>query len=216
MDITLTPEEVRVLGSLLEKERVTPEYYPLSLNALVNACNQKTSRSPVVAYGEETVLAALAGLEKKRLVWQTRLTRVPKYEQSFVRNTKLAPGEAVVLCILMLRGPQTAGEIRAHSERLFDFHESEKLAAVLDDLTEAGYIAKLPRLPGRKEQRYAHLFSGMPIEQDVVRPGPGDAVISPAHDGSEAVARVQEEIEELRRDYEEFKLRVSAFMEQFR
>jgi len=151
MDFILTPEEVRVLGSLLEKEMSTPEYYPLTLNALMAACNQKTSRSPVVSYDEKTVLGALARLEKKRLVWQSSLGRVPKYEQSFVKNTKLINSEAAVLSMLMLRGPQTIGEIKAHTERLYDFADLEKVNETLLALIEAGFIVKSPRMPGHKE-----------------------------------------------------------------
>ncbi len=215
MDIILTPEEVRVLGSLLEKELSTPEYYPLTLNALVAACNQKTSRSPVVSYEEKTVLGALARLEKKRLVWQSSLGRVPKYEQSFVKNMKLINSEAAVLSLLMLRGPQTIGEIKVRTERLYAFADLEKVNEALLDLIEAGFIVKFPRMPGQKESRYAHLLSGQP--EDIGREVPGSAGMDSAiQSGDERITEIQDELKALRRDFEDLKLKMTAFMEQFR
>jgi uncharacterized protein len=215
MDIILTPEEVRVLGSLLEKEMSTPEYYPLTLNALIAACNQKTSRSPVVSYDEKTVLGALARLEKKRLVWQSSLGRVPKYEQSFVKNTKLINSEAAVLSMLMLRGPQTIGEIKVHTERLYDFSDLGKVNETLLDLIEAGFIIKSPRMPGQKESRYAHLLSGQ--SEDIRQEVTGSAAIdSFIQEGDERITKIQQELKALRRDFEDIKLKMNAFMEQFK
>jgi uncharacterized protein len=215
MDIMLTPEEVRVLGSLLEKEMSTPEYYPLTLNALVAACNQKTSRSPVVSYDDKTILGALARLEKKRLVWQSSLGRVPKYEQSFVKNTKLINSEAAVLSMLMLRGPQTIGEIKIHTERLYDFADLEKVNEALLDLIDAGFIVKSPRMPGQKDSRYAHLLSGRPdnISREVPDSVTMDGTIQ---EGDERITELQDELKALRRDFEELKLKMTAFMEQFK
>lgn len=215
MDIVLTPEEVRILGSLMEKEMSTPEYYPLSLNALVNACNQKTSRVPVVSYDENTVLRALAGLKNKRLAWESSLGRVPKYEESFARNNKLIESEAAVLCTLMLRGPQTPGEIRAHAERLHDFSDPDKLDETLDALVEAGYIMKAQRMPGQKESRYAHLLSGQPELTEAIY-YPAAAEVPSAEEKATEMAVLQEELATLRKEFEEFKLKVSAFMEQFK
>ncbi|HOS97630.1 MAG TPA: YceH family protein [Deltaproteobacteria bacterium] len=215
MDITLTPEEVRVLGSLLEKEMATPEYYPLTLNALVSACNQKTSRSPVTDYDEKTVLAALAGLERKRLVWKSTLGRVPKYEQSFVRNTKLVGGEVAVLCVLMLRGPQTPGEIRAHVERLFDFRDPVQLGRVIDDLVDAGYIARTGRMPGQKEARYSHLFSGPSEHSRETEPVPGTADAGTAQGRAGGLDDVWEELRCLRGDLEDLRREVKEFMARF-
>jgi uncharacterized protein len=215
MDLILTPEEVRVLGSLLEKEMSTPEYYPLTLNALVAACNQKTSRCPVVSYDEKTVLGALARLEKKRLVWQISLGRVPKYEQSFVKNMKLINSEAAVLSMLMLRGPQTIGEIKAHTERLYDFADLGKVNEALLDLIETGFIEKSPRMPGQKESRYAHLLSGQPenISGEVSGSSAMDSTIQ---EGDVRITEMQEELNALRRDFEDLKLKMTAFMEQFK
>ncbi len=215
MDIILTPEEARVLGSLLEKEMATPEYYPLTLNALLNACNQKTNRVPVVSYDDKMVLAAIKELQNKRLVWQSSLGRVAKYEQSFTRNHKLINSEAAVLCMLMLRGPQTAGEIRTHTERLYDFKDQNKLDQTLSELTDAGYAVKIPRQPGQKESRYAHLFSGHPEAASMETP------VCSAQEGivretDGRLAALQDELNALRRDFEELKVRVGAFMEQFK
>jgi uncharacterized protein YceH (UPF0502 family) len=215
MDIILTPEELRVLGSLLEKEMSTPEYYPLTLNALVAACNQKTSRSPVVSYDEKTVLSALARLEKKRLIRQSSLGRVPKYEQSFVKNTKLINSEAAVLSMLMLRGPQTIGEIKTHTERLYDFADLEKVNETLLDLVEAGFIVKFPRMPGQKESRYGHLLSGQPedISSEV---SVSVAMDSTIHKGDERITKIQEELKALRQEFEDLKLKLTSYMEQIK
>lgn len=217
MDITLTHEEARVLGSLLEKEMTTPEYYPLSLNALLNACNQKTSRFPVVSYDEKLVLGILARLQEKRLVWKSDSGRVSKYEQWFAKNNKLIDCEAAVLCMLMLRGPQTIGEIKAHTERLHEFSDLESVNETLNDLIEAGYIMKAPRMPGQKESRYAHLLSGTPedMQGEKLNPWEPDGS-SPVPEEEAGTAGLKEELTALRLEFDAFKLRVSAFMEQFK
>lgn len=161
MDI-LTNEEVRVLGALLEKEMATPEYYPLTLNSLIAACNQKTNREPVVAYDEETVLAALAGLREKRMVRQSTIGRAIKYEQIFTDSRKLIAREKAALCILLLRGPQTIGEIRGRCDRLHGFVDLEEVRQTLESLHEMALVAELERQPGRKEVRHSHLLAGAP------------------------------------------------------
>ncbi|MFH1154236.1 MAG: YceH family protein [Pseudomonadota bacterium] len=166
MDMVLTPEEVRVLGSLMEKELATPEYYPLSFNALVNACNQKSNRSPVVAYTDDSVLGALEGLIKKDIVFQSNVSRVPKYEELIVRRFGLVPREAAVLCILFLRGDQTPGEVRIRTERMYAFNDLDDVVSVMDEMIDSGYIEKLPRKPGHKEVRYRQLFSDHPADRD--------------------------------------------------
>jgi uncharacterized protein len=215
VDTVLTPEEVRVLGSLMEKELSTPEYYPLTLNALLAACNQKTSRDPVVLYDEKLVLGVLEGLRERRLVWQSDSGRVSRYEELFVKNSRLDDSEAAVLCVLMLRGLQTAGEIKAHTERLFAFDSVERLNETLDALAEAGYIVKAPRQPGRKESRYAHLLSG---QQGFSRPESATSFACPAGapEDDERIAALEEEIRSLRRDFDDLRLTVAAFMEQFK
>ncbi|WDT81786.1 MAG: YceH family protein [Candidatus Manganitrophus sp.] len=160
MDFVLTDAEVRVLGCLIEKEMATPDYYPLSLNALQNACNQTSNRDPVVSYDEKTVAEALEALKTKRLVTQDQLGRVPKYSELFLKSANLVQREAAVLCVLMLRGAQTVGEIRGRTGRLHSFASLEEAQKTLQTLEEWGYVALLPRQPGRKESRYAHLLSG--------------------------------------------------------
>ncbi len=216
MDVTLDHEEVRVLGSLMEKEMSTPEYYPLSLNSLINACNQKTSRFPVVTYDEKLVLGALSRLREKRIVWQSESSRVSKYEQMLVKNRHLGTGEAAVLCVLMLRGPQTIGEIKAHTERLHVFSDLDAVEQILQELQEAEYVVRMPRQPGRKESRYAHLFSGTPEdvhEEEVLLVQAGTDTV----DAREArISELEEQVRALRRDLEDFKRSVAAFMEEFK
>src|SRR6185437_10016166 len=142
----LDAEEVRVLGALLEKEIATPDYYPLSLNALVNACNQKSNREPVVSYDEATVEAALSELRGKGLA--SRITgdsRVAKHEERFCERHNLGRREAAVMCVLMLRGPQTVGELRGRTERLYSFEDLEGVESTLNRLAEMGFVKKLPR-----------------------------------------------------------------------
>jgi uncharacterized protein YceH (UPF0502 family) len=165
VDLQLHPEEVRVLGALIEKETTTPEYYPLSLNALVNACNQKSNRDPAVSYDDGTVLDAVELLRNKGLatVVTGAGSRVPKYAHRFAEKLNLGRRELAILCEMMLRGPQTVGEIRNRAERMHRFEDLSEVESLLDRMAE--YVVKLPRRPGEKEARWAHLFSG-PVEMD--------------------------------------------------
>jgi hypothetical protein len=159
----LTPTEARVLGALIEKEITTPEYYPLSLNALVNACNQKNNRDPVTALDEAEVRQALHGLETERLAGAVRGdSRVPKYEHRIQEVFNFTRGEMAVVCVLLLRGPQTPGELRGRTERMYKFDELSDVQTVLQKLMarEPALVKVLPRQPGTKEARYAHLLSG--------------------------------------------------------
>jgi uncharacterized protein len=158
--------EVRVLGALIEKEATTPEYYPLSLNALVNACNQKSNRDPVVSYDDDTVSDALLTLrEKKFAVTITGGGRVNKYAQRISETLNLGRRELAVLCTLLLRGPQTLGEIKDRSERMYafaDLSEAERVLEKMADWPDGALAAKISRQSGQKESRYAHLLSGDP------------------------------------------------------
>ncbi len=161
MDWQIDSAEARVLGALLEKEITTPEYYPLSVNALVNACNQKSNRDPVVSFDEATVEAALEGLRAKGLA--VRISgggRVAKHGQRFTEKFNLGRREAAIMCVLMLRGPQTPGELRGRTERLFQFDDLEAVERTLQHLTEMEWVRKLPRQAGSRESRFAHLLSG--------------------------------------------------------
>src|SRR5436305_6849733 len=162
---TLEPSEVRVLGSLIEKEATTPEYYPLSLNALVNACNQKSNRDPVVDYDDEIVLAAIERLRALKLAFIITGSRVTKYSQRISETLNLGRRELAALCTLLLRGPQTLGEIKDRSERMFAFGDLSEVETVLDKLADwpgGALAAKLPKQPGQKEIRFAQLLSGEP------------------------------------------------------
>lgn len=207
MDIVLDAIEARVLGSLIEKELATPEYYPLSLNALTNACNQKSNRFPVLSLDEDTVVNAVHSLKKKRLVVQSDSSRVPKYWHDFDKQHNLIRREAALICLLLLRGQQTAGELRSRTERLCSFDSIEEVLQYLDNLAEIGFVVKLPRQPGQKEQRFAHLLSGEPeiMEQIAIRQEPGMTAAGPGPDRiaelERAVVSLKEEIDQLRSEF---------------
>ncbi len=211
MDIHLGPAEARVLGSLVEKEITTPEYYPLSLNALVNACNQKSNRDPVVAFDEETVLQAIDSLRSQQLV--TIITgagsRVPKYAHRFAEKLNLGRRELAILCELLLRGPQTLGELRGRTERLHRFDDTEEVEALLDRMPEL--VTKLPRRPGEKEARFAHLLSG-PVDAAHALEEPAMAAPAPRTD---RLAALEEEVASLRGEIEGLKREFAAFRKQF-
>lgn len=216
MDIFLTDDEVRVMGGLMEKEMATPDYYPLTLNALINACNQKSNRDPVVTYDEDTVLYALNGLKERKLIRQSNLSRVAKYEQIFVQNLKLVPGEQAIICILLLRGPQTIGEIRSRTERLYSFSDLDEVQKTLTNLTDMQLVDALPRQPGRKESRYAHLLSGKPEEKSpatILRPKNNQ--IGNAGQSIEKTEELARQIDELRQELQNLKEEFSLFKSQF-
>ena len=166
MDWELDAFEVRVLGSMLEKEITTPDYYPLSLNALVNACNQKSNREPVVSYDEDTVERALEALRHKGLA--LRITggdsRVPKHGQRFTEALNLGRREAALLCVLMLRGPQTVGELRGRAERLYAFEDLEGVESTLNHLSEQGMVKKLPRID--RKRRLGEMHQTLPLQSE--------------------------------------------------
>lgn len=209
----LDAAEVRVLGSLIEKEATTPEYYPLSLNALVNACNQKSNREPVVDYDDETVLAAIESLREKRLALiVTGSGRVTKYGQRLSETLNLGRRELAVLCTLLLRAQQTLGEIKDRSERMFSFAdlaETERLLQKLEEVPDGALVRKLPRQPGQKEARYAHLFSGEPTPMTA-----GEK--SPANEAPSRVSMLEQELQTLRGEFEELKRRFDELESQLR
>src|SRR5438876_5719559 len=163
-ELHLTEIEVRVLGSLIEKDITTPDYYPLSLNALVNACNQKNNREPVMALNEDSVRQALSTLQEKRMAGPAggADSRVTKYEHRLQEVFNFDRRETVVLCVLLLRGPQTPGELRGRTERMYHFEGLDDVQSTLQRLMdrELPLVRVLPRQPGTKESRYVHLFSG--------------------------------------------------------
>jgi uncharacterized protein YceH (UPF0502 family) len=203
----LDPVEVRVLGALMEKEATTPEYYPLSLNALVNACNQKTNREPVTDYDDDTVADALASLREKHFALTiTGGSRVNKYQQRISETLNLGRRESAVLCVLFLRGPQTLGEIKDRSERMFSFADLAETEAVLEKLDKL--VKKLPRLPGQKEARYVHLLSAEPDLEAMAEPSSG---APPTR-----VAQLEQDLRDLRSEFDELKRRFESLEAQLR
>ncbi len=215
MNILLTDDEVRLLGCLMEKEMATPDYYPLTLNALINACNQKSNRSPVVNYDEETVLYALNGLQENKVVRKSSVSRVAKYEQIFSNELKLVQREKAVICILMLRGPQTLGEIRGRTDRLFSFNSLDEVQEAIVTLEEMSLVKKLAKQPGRKESRYSHLLSGEPqetLEKTVSQRDTDTVIIRKETDRSNDL---QVQIDSLRQELEALKFEFAQFKSQF-
>ena len=201
-----------MLGALVEKDITTPDYYPLSLNALVNACNQKNNRDPVMALGEDAVRAALESLQGQRLAGPARGadSRVTKYEHRLQEVFNFDRRETAILCALMLRGAQTPGELRGRTERMYRFEELEDVVATLERLgqREPALVAMLPRQPGTKESRYMHLLSGA-VEAAVVvshesRPPDGDRI-----------GRLEDEVTALRRELTEVQRQLGEFRKQF-
>jgi uncharacterized protein len=217
MEIKLTETEVRVLGSLIEKDITTPEYYPLSLNALVNACNQKSNRDPVMQLDEDAVRDALEGLQQQRMAGPARGadSRVTKYEQRLQEVFNFTRPEIAVLCVLLLRGPQTPGELRGRADRMHRFEALEDVQSALQKLMQRDPpLAKvLPRQPGTKESRYAHLLGGDVVEAEA-RAQSGTPVERNAADADRLV-RLEEEVAELRREVSDVKDQLERFRRQF-
>ena len=199
----LTQVEARVLGALVEKEVTTPEYYPLSLNALVNACNQKNNREPVMALDEDEVRQALHGLEDERVAGPVRGDgRVTKYEHHLQEVFNFTRAETALICVLLLRGPQTPGELRGRTERMYRFDELSDVVNGLQKLAarEPALVKLLPRQAGTKEARYTHLLSG-DVESFEAAPGEGyarEAKTAGDDELRERVARLEAEVAELR------------------
>ena len=208
MTIVLTPVEARVLGSLVEKEITTPEYYPLSLNALANACNQKNNREPVTSLDEDQIRQALHGLEDDGLAGPARGTesRVTKYEHRMQEVFNFTRGEVAVVCVLLLRGPQTPGELRGRTERMHRFEELSDVQATLQRLMqrEPPLVKVLPRQPGTKEARYAHLLAG-----DVVEAAPSTAFVE---SGGSTTAQLEAEVAALRHEVAELRGQVERLL----
>lgn len=217
MEFILNTEEARVLGSLIEKELTTPEYYPLTLNALTNACNQKTNRDPVVSYDEQTVVAAVESLREKGL---SRLvtggsSRVFKYKHCFSEALELQSAEIAVLCVLLLRGAQTIGEIRGRTERMHFFTELSDAQQVLDNLisrTPKPLIIRLPRQAGQKDIRFMHLLCGEPdlselaiLHSATQKKENTPAQIERFESIEKQVSLLADELKSLRKQFESFK-----------
>ena len=220
MEALLNPVEVRVLGALIEKEITTPEYYPLTLNSLTTACNQKSNRDPVVSLEEKAVVRALESLREKGLARQVSGVdmRVPKHYHLFDEKMGLTRPQVAALCVLMLRGPQTVGEIRGRSGRLYEFAGLEEVERVLVELaerTEGALVVQLARQPGRKESRYAHVLMGEPEEGDVQTEGPVDAAALEVRAENERIAALEEQVKALRDELADVRSAFAQFKEQF-
>lgn len=214
MEATLDGTELRVLGSLVEKELTTPEYYPLSLNALVNACNQKSNRDPVLSLDESQVTRALDTLRFKQFALVSGSGgRVAKYRHGLVEKFRFSPAELAILCELMVRGPQTVGELRGRGERMHKFADLSEVESVLADLAERTppLVTKLPLQPGRKEPRYCQLFSGEPDLTEVA----AQMEARGAGADGEKIARLEQELSELREEVASLRETVAEFRKSF-
>jgi uncharacterized protein YceH (UPF0502 family) len=217
--VILTEIETRVLGSLIEKDITTPDYYPLSLNALVNACNQKNNREPVVTLDEETVRTALASLQEKRLAGPASGadSRVTKYEHRLQEVFNFDRREIAIVCVLLLRGPQTPGELRGRTERMYHFQALDDVVSTLDRLAqrEPPLARVLPRQPGTKESRYTHLFAGEPHISDLPTSTASDFSTHSFSSAPDRLAQLEEEVAALRRELSEVQQQLAAFRKQF-
>ena len=216
----LTPIETRVLGSLIEKDITTPDYYPLSLNALVNACNQKNNRDPVMTLDEAAVREGLASLQEKRMAGPAggADSRVTKYEHRLQEVFNFDRREIAIICVLLLRGPQTPGELRGRADRMYHFEALEDVVSALDRLgqREPPLVRALARQPGTKEVRYMHLFSGEPPEH-LMQASAARTPSSAASDDStsERITALEQEVSRLRTELTEVQQQLSAFRKQF-
>jgi len=215
----LTPTEVRVLGSLIEKQITTPEYYPLTLHALVAACNQKNNRNPITSYTESEIDEALYSLRDKNLayVFHGSTSRVPKYKHVAPEVLHLNPAEVAAMCVLMLSGPQTIGEIRTRGSRLYDFNGLEEVEETLRSLAakeDEPLAMKLPRQPGQKDARFVHLLSGKPNIEETGEALPAERVVRRVPE-SERVANLEEQVQTLTQQVVDLSTQFAEFKKQF-
>src|SRR3984893_17094705 len=226
MDIILNEVETRVLGSLVEKDVTTPDYYPLSLNALVNACNQKNNRDPVMNLDKDPVRQALDTLQAKRLAGPTSSadSRVTKYEHRMQEVFNFTRGETAILCVLLLRGPQTPGELRGRTERMHHFEDLTEVQSTLQRLMQRDppLVRVLPRQPGTKESRYMHLLSGdtedpaMADTSVAQAPSPGYPVTNAAIPSADRdrITHLEDEVATLRKEVTDLKQQLERFRTQ--
>lgn len=217
LTLQLTQNEVRVLGALIEKDITTPDYYPLSLNALVNACNQKNNRDPVMALDEESVRQALGSLQEKRFAGPAggADSRVTKYEHRLQEVFNFDRREIAVICVLLLRGPQTPGELRGRSERMYRFETLDDVQSTLQRLSDRQppLVRVLPRQPGTKESRYVHLFAEDTWPTETLAPySPEPRSAS----DSARIAALETEVSNLKQEIAELKNQLSEFRDQFK
>jgi len=199
----LDATEVRVLGALMEKEQATPDYYPMTINALIAACNQKSNREPMTELSETQVVEALDRLRKDVLAWRSDGARVERWSQSISRRLELSSPSKAILTLLMLRGPQTPGQLRSRSGRLYSFSELAEVETTLREMAtgDAPLVVELDRRPGTKESRWAHRLGSEPVH-DLTDPAPELRSDQPATDPglSERLAAVEQRVDELARE----------------
>jgi len=217
MPTILSDVEIRVLGSLVEKQITTPEYYPLSLNAVTLACNQKNNRYPVVSYSEDQVAHALETLREKNLtyVFYGSTSRVPKYKHVMPEVMRLNPAEVALMCVLMLRGAQTPGELRGNASRLHEFSGIDEVEQTLNELStrDEPLVLRLPRQPGQKEVRFVDLLSGT-----IKVPAFNEAERTPVparRSGNEQMEKLEQKVEALSTEVERLKQHFEEFRKQF-
>ena len=216
----LNEYELRVLGALVEKQIATPDYYPITLNALVNACNQKNHRDPVVGYDEATVVRALDGLRDKKLAYTFHGSdsRVPKYGHLFPKAYELNPAETAVMTVLVLRGPQTPGELRSRTAHLHNFENLPEVETTLQNLSLRAerMVVKLPRQSGSRESRFAHLLAGdINIEEMAAAERSEVSASSSSRGSNDRVARLEEQVTALQQELTELKQQFAEFRKQF-
>ncbi|HUQ80427.1 MAG TPA: YceH family protein [Gemmatimonadaceae bacterium] len=214
MDTPLTDVEARILGSLIEKELTTPDNYPLSLNALMSACNQTSNREPVVQYDEGTVSHAIESMRKRSLVRavQQSGSRVMKYRHMVAETLNLDARQTALVCVLLLRGPQTVGELKTRTARLASFESLEQVDAALDTLiarAAGSLVVRLPRRPGQKEVRVAHLMAGE-VSVDAY-----EAATSKPERATDRIGAVEESVDELRKEIADLRSQLESFRKQF-
>jgi uncharacterized protein len=217
--LQLNAIEVRVLGSLIEKDITTPDYYPLSLNALLNACNQKNNREPVMTLDENSVRDALSSLQEKRLAGPAggADSRVTKYEHRLQEVFNFDRRETALICVLLLRGAQTPGELRSRSDRMYRFETLDDVQSALQKLMDRQppLVRLLPRQPGTKEARYTHLFSGDYIP-DITTPVVSSPSQNSPNRNEERIANLEAAVSSLQAEMESLRRQLSEFTEQFR
>ena len=219
MNIELSPLEARVIGCLIEKQITTPDQYPLSLNALVNACNQKSNRDPVMEVDEVTIQGTVDQLARKHFVVEKSGfgSRVPKFQHRFCNTEygtlKLTAQELAIVCELLLRGPQTPGELRTRASRMAPFSEVGQVEAALESLRtreDGPFVVRLPREPGRRDSRYAHLFSGAVAVAAIEEAPQTGAVANVAGETSARLDRLEEQVRRLREELDDMKRRLAS------
>ncbi len=214
MEAMLNEIEARIVGCLIEKEATTPDYYPLTLNALVSACNQKSNRLPVVEYDEQTVSRTLDGLRDKNIVYvfYGSSSRVPKYKHILPKLLEIDLHESAIMCVLMLRGFQTVGELRERTSRIYEFTSLDEVHQTLDELMkrETPLVIELPKQAGQKERRFAHLLCGE-ISTEMME----SAQVTPTQAKHDQIAKLEAEIEELKTNFAAFRSEFEEFKKQF-